>query len=664
MDPLSTTLTDDFLTCTICYEIYTEPKTLPCLHSFCKECVLNFIHMNYSKGPYHCPICRETFVWGLEGLKTNFCLQNMIEMITKASASSKTPCSFCKLMKKDYAAVSQCLTCLDYLCEECTTSRHTFTRQTFNHNVVLLSDVREGRYDNEIRLVQKIYCSRHSTEVLRYYCVQCNITICRDCVICDHRNHEIKPIPDARKERESKISELTKLLMKRVEVLEQNNSDITMRMETLAQRESIVQREIGRTCKEVISSIRETQNRMEKELEARLVSGRERLQNALEKSSKACKDINESIMFSDKMLKNSNDVEVLSFLDEMFERLTKLNNADITQEIVCPAVEIPDFQMKWHEPQYTFTLRKESDSTYCEQEKGDRKENAMIADHETHRQKNCATNLSKSLSLSMPSLNVSTCKNRHKYNLRLLDSFELNESDDKFQPVYSSVAWIDEGNIAVVDKENDKIKRLNLCTGTINSKTINKALSIAVYEKGIVCRSADFCMRAFNKTFEEIKRETGVYTLVVSSPQNPYLMWITKKKIFIEKDGALFRICVRSENIKTALPSVPIFGCYLPDDTYVVSDSGNRCVYVINNRGEIIKKINHFPGSIAYDRSQNIFITDFEGGSISIFDQRKSYLTHLKIGKWDYSPRSISILENRLLITTKHKILLYDLSSM
>ncbi|XP_055957740.1 E3 ubiquitin-protein ligase rnf8-like [Patella vulgata] len=36
-------LRDRYLTCSICYEVFTEPKTLPCLHSFCEKCLSDYI---------------------------------------------------------------------------------------------------------------------------------------------------------------------------------------------------------------------------------------------------------------------------------------------------------------------------------------------------------------------------------------------------------------------------------------------------------------------------------------------------------------------------------------------------------------------------------------------------------------------------------------------
>ena len=74
MASVESTITEEFLTCSICFEIYKDPKTLPCLHSFCKECIDNLTSKGHTKG-HPCPICREKFLIsknGAEDLKTNF----------------------------------------------------------------------------------------------------------------------------------------------------------------------------------------------------------------------------------------------------------------------------------------------------------------------------------------------------------------------------------------------------------------------------------------------------------------------------------------------------------------------------------------------------------------------------------------------------------------
>ena len=46
------------LECAVCLEQYTEPKVLPCLHSFCKRCLEGLTMTR--EGAINCPTCRSS----------------------------------------------------------------------------------------------------------------------------------------------------------------------------------------------------------------------------------------------------------------------------------------------------------------------------------------------------------------------------------------------------------------------------------------------------------------------------------------------------------------------------------------------------------------------------------------------------------------------------
>ncbi len=63
------------ITCAVCQEHYTEPKVLPCLHYYCKECVLKLALSTPSNKPFYCPECRKDTILpegGVDELKTAF----------------------------------------------------------------------------------------------------------------------------------------------------------------------------------------------------------------------------------------------------------------------------------------------------------------------------------------------------------------------------------------------------------------------------------------------------------------------------------------------------------------------------------------------------------------------------------------------------------------
>lgn len=134
MDTIAKSLKEDYFTCIICYELFEEPKSLPCLHTFCEGCLEILLKQSSKKTELTCPTCRETVSLpsgSVSWLKTNFTFK---DIITRLSSSRKSPltrvCSFCILHSKEVEATHKCITCLDLLCSYCVQNRHVFTRQT------------------------------------------------------------------------------------------------------------------------------------------------------------------------------------------------------------------------------------------------------------------------------------------------------------------------------------------------------------------------------------------------------------------------------------------------------------------------------------------------------------------------------------------------------
>ena len=54
------------LECPICLETFDDPRTLPCLHSFCMKCLENFVERKH-EADFKCPVCRCKFTLDEEG---------------------------------------------------------------------------------------------------------------------------------------------------------------------------------------------------------------------------------------------------------------------------------------------------------------------------------------------------------------------------------------------------------------------------------------------------------------------------------------------------------------------------------------------------------------------------------------------------------------------
>lgn len=76
MDGLEKKL-EDTLTCSVCQEIFEDPRQLPCGHSMCLSCLENL--MDHSADvPFRCPNCRRHF-GPFIGISKSFTLTSIAE---------------------------------------------------------------------------------------------------------------------------------------------------------------------------------------------------------------------------------------------------------------------------------------------------------------------------------------------------------------------------------------------------------------------------------------------------------------------------------------------------------------------------------------------------------------------------------------------------------
>ncbi len=109
------------LTCSICLDQYTSPKTLPCLHTYCLECLKGIQPELTQQGNYSlpCPTCRSPCQLpqqGVETLPPSFTINNLTEvynLLKKVTGNLHTSCNICT------DAEHYCKQCAMFLCQHC-----------------------------------------------------------------------------------------------------------------------------------------------------------------------------------------------------------------------------------------------------------------------------------------------------------------------------------------------------------------------------------------------------------------------------------------------------------------------------------------------------------------------------------------------------------------
>lgn len=186
-------ISSDYLKCPICQEDFTAPKILPCMHSFCCDCLANSLKQS-KIGPgesFLCPLCKEQCnvpLKGVAAMKTNIFYVTMLEYIDRKSLSDDQICESCDNRSR---AKRKCIECNDWLCSQCC-SMHKKVKITRDHTLVSHSDLQNGKYDQVIKdSFEPLLCSKHGEPLLLYCTYQtCAAPICTVCkTTSGHEGH-------------------------------------------------------------------------------------------------------------------------------------------------------------------------------------------------------------------------------------------------------------------------------------------------------------------------------------------------------------------------------------------------------------------------------------------------------------------------------------------
>lgn len=102
----------------------------------------------------------------------------------------------CTCCKSKEPAVARCTDCSHFLCSNCN-SAHEFMRCFENHRVVPFDALRSSKEKSAVH--KPIFCSRHVGESLKFYCCECEVGACTECLTVDHKvgEHRCERIVDA-----------------------------------------------------------------------------------------------------------------------------------------------------------------------------------------------------------------------------------------------------------------------------------------------------------------------------------------------------------------------------------------------------------------------------------------------------------------------------------
>ena len=190
------------LKCGVCLELFKDPRCLPCLHTFCMECIQRTMNDDCF---LKCPICRAKHELGQEGaglLPVNlYALQKLpLKRLKQQQGDVVKMCESCGEAESHVAWCSDCRVLICKLCY----ALHKKMVYLKGHRII----DSEGHLQSHVEKRLTNVCLRHDGQELKYLCTDCSAMVCPECLLSVHKDHEYSLAEEAHQKLETKMKEL------------------------------------------------------------------------------------------------------------------------------------------------------------------------------------------------------------------------------------------------------------------------------------------------------------------------------------------------------------------------------------------------------------------------------------------------------------------------
>ena len=267
---------EERLTCPVCLDHYTNPMTLPCLHSFCQHC-LEGLPLDKKNETYYlsCPTCRHCTELPEEGagaFPVAFHLNDLKEMysLTKKTADLSNP--------------------------------------------------------------QEATCSDHG-KPLELFCETCDTVICVTCSFRNHKHHEYDLISDSYTKHCQKLRECLSPVEGKKEAVKKVLSALAEREGEIRERGEGVLEEIHEMVEEMMNVLLESERKLTEQAK-RVTDAKLKVLSEQMKSAEMSLSVLEEVEdYVEQSLKTGSPQQVLRSKKEMMERMSEATGGINVEEL-------------------------------------------------------------------------------------------------------------------------------------------------------------------------------------------------------------------------------------------------------------------------------------------------------------------------------------------
>ncbi|XP_061917511.1 E3 ubiquitin-protein ligase TRIM45 [Entelurus aequoreus] len=328
--------------CKVCGGLYREPRILPCLHTFCLDCISQLEPFSggaprrHRGGPNDdhesdggaeraekgsvtvlCPQCDSEVQLppsGPAGLSIDHLALDEVFLETLVN-DGPLGCDLCG----ETGAESRCDVCSVNLCEFCNQA-HRRQKRTASHSIQRLEDLKSRG-----GLCRPVLCSLHPGQELRLFCQPCDLPVCPECAATLHCEHRCCPAHEVVNRHGDRIRALVSdSLRPRLELLEQTLQKVDLSQEALQERFEATANEVKAFARGYAHAVETHCLSLMRRLEELRLQHRNQLLLQRAQCQQALCDVRGGVAYAEKLLSRGSHAEILSAKNVTLRRLSFL----------------------------------------------------------------------------------------------------------------------------------------------------------------------------------------------------------------------------------------------------------------------------------------------------------------------------------------------------
>ena len=327
--------------CPLCLDTVKNPKTLPCLHSFCLECLdklANFARRQLQT-TIKCPVGQTSFpipdTDTFANLPSSFHLNRLVDVL--ALEDSSVQAQKCDSCDENNPATSYCFVCQSFMCASCFQYHQRF-KATRGHRNVLIDKLQAQ--DVQELISRPVMCSQqyHEDQALEFYCEDCKVLICLKCSIVNHNRHLVTDTQKAAQEQKMQMAEVVAKV--KTEILWYEN-EITKQTELKNKNKAEIrhaEKKMTDTVEELIRDLREHKKKMKQKFRDIYEAEQKQHETQLENLELINTQLKSCVERGQGIIERNMSAEILQANPAILGRCNELLNAKIPAVYKSPNV--------------------------------------------------------------------------------------------------------------------------------------------------------------------------------------------------------------------------------------------------------------------------------------------------------------------------------------